>query len=61
MLEKNKAIIEGAILVAQRTNARAVILAAALPEEREMLQGALGQGARVLTTRAGIPGAARDG
>jgi diadenylate cyclase len=61
MLEKNKAMIEGAILVAERTNARAVILAATLPEERAMLQGALGQGARVLTTHAGPTGAARDG
>ncbi len=61
MLEKNRAIIEGAILVAKRTNARAVILAATLPEERELLQGALGQGARVFTTHAGPTTAEREG
>jgi diadenylate cyclase len=61
MLDKNKAIIEGAIHVAKRTNARAVILAATLPEEREMLQGALGPGARIFTTHAGPTTAERDG
>jgi diadenylate cyclase len=60
MLEKNKAIIEGAIHVARRTNARAVILAATLPEEREFLQQALGKGARVFTTHAGPPTAQRE-
>lgn len=53
MLEKNRAILEGAIHVARRTNARAVILAASLPEERDFLQHALGVGARVFTTHAG--------
>lgn len=61
MKEKNKAIIEGAIHVAQRTRADAVILAATLPEERDMLQGALGQMARVFTTHAGLANAAREG
>jgi diadenylate cyclase len=61
MLDKNKAIIEGAIHVAKRTNARAVILAATLPEERQMLQGALGDLARVFTTHAGPPDAEREG
>jgi DNA integrity scanning protein DisA with diadenylate cyclase activity len=60
MLEKNRAIIEGAILVAQRTRARSVILAAALPEEREMLQKGLGGSARVLTAHAAQHGAVRD-
>ena len=60
MLEKNKAIIEGAVLVARRTDARAVILAATLPEEREMLQGALGTSTRIFTTRGGEASAARD-
>ena len=60
MLDKNKAIIEGAVLVAQRTNARAVILAAELPEEREMLHATLPEDVRVFTTRGGEAGAARD-
>ena len=61
MLDKNKAIIEGAILVAQRTEAKAVILAATLPEERALLQGELGEIARVFTTHAGPPNAHREG
>lgn len=61
MLEKNRAIIEGAIHVARSTQARAVILAATLPEERELLQQSLGSGARVFTTHAGAPTAQRDG
>ncbi|HEY0305677.1 MAG TPA: diadenylate cyclase [Longimicrobiales bacterium] len=61
MLEKNKAIIEGAIHIARRTGARAVILAASLPEERAQLQRELGEGARVFITHAGPATAARDG
>lgn len=62
MLEKNQAIIEGAIHVARSTNARAVILAANLPAERELLQSGLGPETRVLTTRhAGPAMAAREG
>jgi diadenylate cyclase len=60
MLDKNKAIIEGAILVAQRTAARAVILAATLPEEREMLHNAFGDEVRVFTTRGGEPTAVHE-
>ena len=56
MLEKNKAIIEGAIHIARRTGARAVILAASLPEERAQLQRELGEGARVFITPGGIFG-----
>jgi DNA integrity scanning protein DisA with diadenylate cyclase activity len=61
MLAKNKAIIEGAVLVAKKTAAKAVILAATLPEERAMLQGELGELARVFTTHAGPPNAHREG
>lgn len=61
MLEKNRAIIEGAIHVARRTRARAVILAASLPEERALLQNELGPAARVFITHAGQPDAAREG
>ena len=48
------------MLVAKRTDARAVILAATLPEEREMLQGALGESMRIFTTRGGEASAVRD-
>lgn len=62
LMKKNQAIIEGAIQVARATNAQAVILAANLPAEREMLHSALGSDMRVLTTRnAGPAMAARDG
>ena len=61
MLEKNRAIIEGAIHVARRTGSRAVILAASLPAERALLQKELGEGTRVFTTHAGPAMAAREG
>ena len=61
MLDKNQAIIEGAIHVAKQTGARAVILAASLPEERALLQKELGPDTRVFTTHAGPATAARDG
>lgn len=60
MLDKNKAIIEGAIHLAQQLNARAVILAASLPEERALLQSSLGAEVRVLTTHAGATAAVRE-
>ena len=56
MLEKNKALIEGAARVALDTNAGAVILAASLPEERELLKRALPDGVRVLTVSGGMNG-----
>ena len=61
MLDKNKAIIEGAIHVARQTRAGAVILAASLPEERALLHRELGDGTRVFTTQAGPAKAAREG
>jgi|SRR5688572_5964649 diadenylate cyclase len=61
MLEKNQAIIEGAIHVARQTGARAVILAASLPDERALLQKELGHNTRVFTTHAGPPTAEREG
>jgi hypothetical protein len=48
VLEKNRAILEGAVHVAQQTRADAVILAAALPEERRLLRQLLGENARVI-------------
>ena len=49
MLEKNKAIIEGAARVATDTSAGAVIIAAALTEERDLLRRSLDGDVRVLT------------
>lgn len=49
MLDKNRAIIEGAARIAQETHAAAVILAAALPEECELLERTLADGVRILT------------
>ena len=47
MHDKNRAIIEGAIHLVQQLDARAVILAASLPEERALLRNSLGDGVRV--------------
>jgi DNA integrity scanning protein DisA with diadenylate cyclase activity len=49
LLDKNKAIIEGAARVAADTSAGAVIIAAALTEERDLLRRSLGTDVRVLT------------
>lgn len=49
MLAKNKAMIEGAARVAADTHAAAIILAAAVDEERELLERTVGRGIRVLT------------
>jgi diadenylate cyclase len=61
MLDKNKAIIEGAVHLARELGARSVILAAPLPDERLMLERSLGQDVRVFTTRAGPTRAAEEG
>jgi hypothetical protein len=61
LLEKNKAIIEGAAHVAVDTAAGAVILAAALPEERALLEGIVGKDVRVLTAAGGLDGGREDG
>src|SRR5688572_11754509 len=53
MLDKNRAIIEGAIHLVQQLDARAVILAASLPDERALLRDSLGEGVRILSTHAG--------
>jgi diadenylate cyclase len=62
LLAKNKAIIEGAARVALDTRAAAVIIAAALNQERDLLRTCLRDDIRVLTTAGGIAlGAADDG
>ncbi|MGH7467690.1 MAG: DNA integrity scanning protein DisA nucleotide-binding domain protein [Longimicrobiales bacterium] len=49
MQAKNRALLEGAVHVARGTGADAVILAAAMPEEKRFLRDALGSSVRVLT------------
>jgi diadenylate cyclase len=45
----NRVILEGAVHVAKGTDAHAVILAAALPDERRFLRESLGEDVRVIT------------
>jgi diadenylate cyclase len=61
LLEKNRAIIEGAARVASDTRASAVILAAALPDECDLLRERLGAGIRVLTAAGGRSQTGDDG
>lgn len=51
---RNRAILEGAIVVAEQARADAIILAAALPEEARFLRESIGDGRRVI---AAAPGA----
>jgi diadenylate cyclase len=60
MLDKNRAIIEGAIHLVQQLDARAVILAASLPDERALLRDSLGEGVRILSTHAGTTTSAHE-
>lgn len=52
MLWKNRAILEGAIVIARRTEAHAVVLAAALPDEAQFLKRRLGESVRVIAAIA---------
>lgn len=61
MRNKNKAIIEGAARVATDTNAGAVIIAAPLEEERELLRRSLNDDVRVLIAAGGEKQKAEDG
>jgi DNA integrity scanning protein DisA with diadenylate cyclase activity len=61
LLAKNKAIIEGAARVAADTSAGAVIIAAALTEERDLLRRTLGEDVRVLTAAGADHQLAEDG
>lgn len=58
MQAKNRAIIQGAAYVAKETDADAVILAAALDEEKQFLRQALGSETRVIVAAGGA--GARD-
>lgn len=62
MLDKNQALLDGAILVARGTDAAGVLLAAALPAERQYLHDALREERRVIGTTPvdGKPGSIRD-
>jgi diadenylate cyclase len=61
LLAKNRAIIEGAAHVAAQTRASAVILAAQLAEERDLLRTSLGDEVRVLTTSGSASRYGEDG
>jgi hypothetical protein len=58
--KKNRAIIESAILMARESDAQAMVLAAALPEEAAYLRSALGEELRIITTTGRGP-MIRDG
>lgn len=63
MLEQNRAILDGAIEVARGTDAGAVLLAAALPDETRYLRDAIGGERRVIAAAPADEktGAVRDG
>lgn len=53
MLGHNRAVIDGAMIIARETNADAVLLAAALPEERHYLEQAIRGECRVIAASPG--------
>lgn len=59
MLQHNRAVIDGALTIARETQADAVLLAAALPEETRYLEDALGGERRVIAASPGQEGGAR--
>ncbi len=62
MRERNRAIIEGAMIIARQTEADAVLLAAALPEETRYLEEQIGSERRVIAASPGHEnGATPDG
>jgi diadenylate cyclase len=61
LLAKNRAIITAAAQVATDTAASAVILAAQLTNERDLLQGMVGPNVRVLTTSGSASKRGEDG
>ncbi len=58
MLDRNRAIIDGAMLIARETRADAVLLAAALPEEAHYLERAMRAERRVIAAAPGRNGTA---
>ncbi len=56
MRERNRAVIEGAMIIARETDADAVLLAAALPEETRYLEEAIGSERRVIAASPGHEG-----
>ena len=57
MLDRNRAVMDGAILIARETGAQAMLLAAALPEEARYLERALQAERRVIAATPGRNGA----
>ncbi len=56
MLQHNRGIIDGAMIIARETGADAILLAAALPEETRYLEEALGGDRRVIAASPGHGG-----
>lgn len=56
MLDRNRAVIDGAVVIAREAEADAVLLAAALPEETRYLERALGQERRIIAASPGLDG-----
>lgn len=62
MRDKNRAVIESAIVMARAASAEAVVLAAALPQEAGLLRAGLGDEYRVIVTSGeGASHISRDG
>ncbi len=64
MESRNRALLDGAVLVSREIRADAILLAAALPREAGYLRRAVGPGCRVITAApggpGGVPGVERD-
>lgn len=57
MEDRNRAILDGAAVVARETGAKAVVLAAALPEETDYLKKLLGDSTRIIAAASSGEGA----
>ncbi len=57
MLDRNRAVIDGAMLIARETGADAVLLAAALPEEAQYLESAMRAERRIIAAAPSRNGA----
>ncbi len=56
MLDRNRAVIDGAVIIAREADVDAVLLAAALPEETRYLEEALRDERRVIGASPGLDG-----
>ena len=56
LLDRNRAVIDGAVVIARQADVDAVLLAAALPEETRYLEETLGDERRVIAASPGLDG-----